>query len=157
MVISEVTGHFGEFDAVLIQKGKDFENSELSATINTKSINTDNEKRDDHLRSPDFFDIEKHPEITFVSKTFVKTGKDKYKITGNLTIRGVSKTVVLDTKFNGQITDPWGNTVSGFKAKTKINRKDFGVVWNKTLETGGLLVGNEVEVTITVEMKKVVE
>jgi polyisoprenoid-binding protein YceI len=154
MVISEVTGRFKDFDATLVQTNDDLSDSKLNATIKVNSINTDNEKRDGHLKSADFFDAEKYPEITFVSKSFTKSGKATYNISGDLTMHGITKPVVLDTKFNGQVKDPWGNMIAGFKATTIVNRKDFGIVWNKALETGGVLVGEDVSVTIIVEMQK---
>jgi len=154
MVISEVTGRFKDFDATLIQTSDDFSDSKLSATIKVNSINTDNEKRDRHLKSIDFFDADTCPEITFVSKSFIKSGKDTYKITGDLTMRCLTKSVVLDTKFNGQVKDPWGNMIVGFRATTTVNRMDFGIAWNKSLETGGVLVGKDVTVAIIVEMQK---
>ena len=154
MVISEVSGRFNDFEATIVQTKDDLSDSKLIATIKTKSIDTDNEGRDKHLRSADFFDVEKYPEMTFTSKSFEKTGKDTYKITGDLTMHGATKPVVLETKFNGTMNDPWGNTKAGFKAETKVNRKDFNIVWNKTLEVGGLLVGDEVEITINIEMAK---
>jgi polyisoprenoid-binding protein YceI len=154
MVISEVTGRFTDFDATLTQNGNDFSDGKLSATIKTASVNTDNDGRDKHLRSADFFDAEKNPEITFVSKSFEKTGKDTYKITGDFTLRGVTKTVTLDAKFNGTGKDPWGNTKAGFKATTTINRTDFGAKWNKALEAGGLLVGENVDITLQVQLNQ---
>jgi polyisoprenoid-binding protein YceI len=157
MVISDVTGRFKEFDATLVQSKDDLTDSKLSATIKVNSIDTDNESRDKHLKSADFFDAEKNPEIIFVSKNFEKTGKNTYKITGNLTIRGTTKSVVLDTKYNGQMKDPWGNLRIGFKATTTVNRMDFGVKWNKVLEAGGLLVGEDVSITINVELTKQLE
>ncbi|MBI5216780.1 MAG: polyisoprenoid-binding protein [Ignavibacteriae bacterium] len=154
MVISEVTGRFTDFDATLIQNGNDFSSGTLNAIIKTASVNTDNDARDKHLRSADFFDAEKNPEITFVSKSFEKTGKDTYKITGDFTLRGVTKAVSLDAKFNGTMKDPWGNTKAGFKATTTINRMDFGAKWNKALEAGGLLVGENVDITLQVELQQ---
>lgn len=154
MVISEVSGRFQDFDATLVQTKDGFSESQLNTTIKVNSINTDNEKRDGHLKSTDFFDAEKYPEIIFVSKSFKSMGKNNYKITGDLTMRGVTKPVVLDTKFNGQMDGPMGNTIAGFKATATVNRKDFGIVWNKTLEAGGLLVGEDVDVVINVEMIK---
>lgn len=154
MVISEVTGSFREFDATLTQTGNDLTGSKLNAKIMVNSINTDNEGRDKHLRSADFFETEKYPEITFLSKSFEKVGDNKYKITGDLTMHGITKTVVLDVKYNGQMTDPWGNTKAGFKAVTNINRKDFGLTWNKTLDAGGLLVGEDISININAEMVK---
>lgn len=157
LVISEVIGHFSEFDAELVQTKEDFSKSILTATIKTSSIDTDNQKRDEHLRSADFFDVENFPEMTFVSKSFEKSGKNKYKVTGNLTMRGVTKKVVLNVQYNGQMTNAWGNVVAGFKATATINRKDFNLVWNKTLETGGLLIGENVDILIIVEMQKQTE
>jgi polyisoprenoid-binding protein YceI len=154
MVISDVTGRFTDFDVTLVHTKDDLTDGKLTATIKVKSINTDNEGRDKHLRSADFFDAEKYPEITFVSKSFEKTGKNTYKIMGDLTMHGATKPVVLETKFNGTVNDPWGNTKAGFKATTTVNRKDFGIVYNKTLEAGGLLIGENVEVTINVELGK---
>jgi len=154
MVISEVTGRFTDFDVMLAQPKDDFVGSTLTATIKTGSINTDNAGRDKHLKSADFFDAEKYPEMKFVSKSFEKTGKDTYKITGDLTLHGITKSVTLDTKFNGQMSDPWGNIKAGFKATGSVNRKEFGIQWNKTLEAGGLLVGENVDVVINVEMAK---
>jgi polyisoprenoid-binding protein YceI len=154
MVISEVTGRFKDFDVTITNMGNDFANSKVNATIKTASISTDNEKRDGHLRSADFFDVEKFPEITFVSKSFVKSGKDVYKVSGDLTMHGVTKSVVLDTKLSGETKDPWGNSMSAFKATTSLSRKDFGIVWNKTLEAGGVLVGENVDITINLEMQK---
>jgi len=154
MVISDVTGRFTDFDVKLVHTKDDLTDGVLNATIKVKSINTDNEGRDKHLRSADFFDAEKYPEITFVSKSFEKTGKNTYKIAGDLTMHGITKPVVLETKFNGTVNDPWGNTKAGFKATTTVNRKEFGIVYNKTLEAGGLLLGEDVEVIINVELAK---
>lgn len=154
MVIAEVTGNFKEFNATLVQNGEDFSGGKLTATIKVSSIDTDNEGRDKHLRSADFFDAEKYPEITFVSKSIEKISDKNYKVTGDLTMRGVTKSVVLDMKFNGQMNDPWGNTKAGFKATTRVDRKDFGLGWNKVLETGGLMVGEDINIIINTEMNK---
>lgn len=154
MVISEVAGRFTDFDVTLVNEKDDFTDGKLNATIKVKSINTDNEGRDKHLRSADFFDAEKYPEMKFVSKSFEKTGKNTYKIVGDLTIHGITKPITLETKYNGTVTDPWGNTRTGFKATTTVNRKEFGIVYNQTLETGGLLLGEDVDVTINVELTK---
>ncbi|MDI6766780.1 MAG: YceI family protein [Bacteroidota bacterium] len=154
MVIAEVSGRFTDFDVTLTHKKDDFTDGKLNATIKVTSINTDNEGRDKHLRSADFFDAEKYPVITFISKSFEKTGKNTYKISGDLTMHDTIKTVVLDAKFNGTVNDPWGNTKAGFKATTTINRKEFGIVYNKALETGGLLIGEDVEVVINIELTK---
>lgn len=157
MVITEVTGTFQEYDFAVTQPGDDFDSAQITATIKTASINTDNEQRDKHLRSDDFFNAEMYPEITFVSTNFEKTGEKSYKIAGDLTIRDVTKPVVLDAVYRGTINDPWGNTKAGFKATGTINRQEFGVKWNKSLDTGGLVVSDEVEIVLDVQMKKILE
>ncbi|MBK7256824.1 MAG: polyisoprenoid-binding protein [Ignavibacteriae bacterium] len=152
MVIAEVPGNFREFDVTFTQKGTaDFAGSSLSATIKTASINTDNEGRDKHLRSDDFFNADKFPAITFTSTSFEKTGTDTYVIKGDLTIRDVTKPVVLNARYTGTVKDPRGNTKIGFKATTAINRFDFGVKWNKAVEAGGLVVGETVDITLLME------
>lgn len=154
MVISTTNGQFKDF-AIDFKQGKDdFSGSEVSVTIQTASINTDNEKRDGHLTSPDFFDAANHPEITFTSKTFKKTSDGKFEITGDLTLHGVTKSATFQTKLNGTAKDPWGNTRSGWKATTTIVRADFGLQYNAPLETGGVLIGDEVEITINLEFIK---
>jgi len=154
LLISEVTGNFKEFDVTLTQGKDDFAGSTVEATIQTASVNTDNEARDKHLKSDEFFNAEKFPTIAFKSSSFEKTGKDTYSIKGNLTIRDVTKPVVLEAKFLGAITDPWGNQRVGFKATTSINRFDYGVKWNKTVEAGGLVVSENVDLTFTMELVK---
>ena len=154
MVIAEVTGRFKEFTVTLEQPGQDFVGSKLEADIKTGSVDTDIESRDKHLRSDDFLNAEKYPDITFKSTSFEKTGNDTYKIAGNLTIRDVTKQVVLEAKYNGAVTDPMGNTKAGFKATTTINRFDYGVKWNKTIEAGGLVAGENVEITLLMELAK---
>jgi polyisoprenoid-binding protein YceI len=152
MVIAEVPGNFREFDVTFTQKGTaDFAGSSLSATIKTASINTDNEGRDKHLRGDDFFNAEKYPAITFTSSPFEKTGTDTYVIKGDLTIRDVTKPVVLKGLYTGTVKDPWGNTRIGFKATASINRFDFGVKWSKAIEAGGLVAGETVDITLLME------
>jgi polyisoprenoid-binding protein YceI len=152
-VTIHVTGRFGEFDFTLVQKGEDFSGSDLSVTIKTASVNTDNEKRDGHLMSDEFFNAQKYPAITFKSTSFEKVSDDRYAITGDLTIRDVTKTVVLDTKYRGTVGTK-GKEKAGFKATTTINRFDYGVKWDKTFETGKLVVGEEVEITLLVELAR---
>ena len=155
MLISEVEGRFTDFSVKLQQpKDADFTGSTLEATIKTASINTDSEGRDRHLRSDDFFNADSFPEITFKSTVFEKTGKDTYKITGNLRMRDSIKPVVLDAKFGGQITDKQGNTKAGFKATTTIDRFEFGTKWAAAIEAGGLVVGKDVVVTLLMEFNK---
>jgi polyisoprenoid-binding protein YceI len=152
MVISQVEGNFKDFDVTLQQPGKDdFSGSTVEATIKTASINTENDRRDTHLKSDDFFSAEKFPEIKFKSTSFEKTGTDTYKITGLLTIRDTTKSVVFDTKMNG-IISAWGGQHAGFKATTTINRFDYGLKWDKTIEAGGLIVGKDVDITLLFEL-----
>lgn len=146
MVISSVTGHFGKFSVDFASPAtSDFQNATVSVSIDAASIDTQNEKRDAHLRSADFFDTEKYPQITFASKTFKKKGKN-YKVVGDFTLHGVTKEVELTLTHNGTIKDPWGNTRAGFTVEGALNRKDFGLTWNQALETGGLLVGEDIQI-----------
>lgn len=151
LVIVDVEGRFREFEATMRGAKDDFSDAVLDVNIKASSIDTHNEKRDGHLRSADFFDTEKFPEATFRSSSFKKTGKDTYVIKGDLTIRGVTKSVELKAKLRGVAKDPWGGTRAGFKATTTINRTEWGLNWNKTLETGGLLVSENIDLTINIE------
>ncbi len=151
MVITTVVGKFDQFSVTFVSDKDDFSDGQIQATIQVNSINTDNKTRDDHLRSADFFDAANFPTITFVSKRFEKTGENQYKISGDLTIRGITKPVVLDATLGGVIQDFRGKTRAGWEATTTINRFDFGLQWNKTLESGGLVVGKDVKITIRAE------
>jgi polyisoprenoid-binding protein YceI len=150
LVISTVEGNFKDFDAKLSTKS-DGTIEKIEADIKTASVNTDNQQRDTHLKSDDFFAVSKFPDMVFISKNIQKKGDNNYKITGDLTIRGVTKTAVLDATNNGTIKDPWGNTKTGWSATGKINRFDFGLSWSQAIETGGLVVGKEVTITINAE------
>jgi polyisoprenoid-binding protein YceI len=155
LMVSNVKGSFEKLSGVVDVNDKDITKSKVSVTIDTASINSNVQKRDDHLRSADFFDVAKFPTMTFVSKKVAKAGKDKLKVTGDLTLHGVTKEVVLDVEGpSAESKDPWGNFRIGAVATTKINRKDFGLVWNKTLETGGVAVSEEVAITLEIEMIK---
>jgi len=154
MVIAEVTGRFKEFDVTVRQNGDSFTDSEVEAVIKTNSIDTEVERRDNHLRSDDFLNAEKYPTMVFKSTSIEKTGRNTYKINGNLTIRDVTKQVVLEALFRGEIKDGRGNLKRGFKATTIINRFDFGANWNKTVETGGLIAGDDVEITLLMEFNQ---
>jgi polyisoprenoid-binding protein YceI len=155
LMVSNVKGSFEKHSGVIDINDKDISKSKVEVTIDTSSINTNVQKRDEHLRSADFFDVAKHPTMTFVSKKVAKAGKDKLKVTGDLTLHGVTKEVVLDVdSISKESKDPWGNMRRGTTATTKINRKDFGLVWNKALETGGVAVGEEVLITLEIEMIK---
>ena len=151
MVLTEVQGSFKEFDATMMTEGEDLKDASVKVTIMTASIYTENEKRDAHLRAPDFFDAEKHPEITFVSKSFENVEGDRYRIIGDLTMRGVTKPVELDARYVGQARDPRGNTRAGFRGMTTINRNGFGVKYNSRLADGGWLIGENVAVTVNVQ------
>ncbi len=155
LVVSETEGKFRKFDGTLVQaNATDFADAKVNVTIDAASIDTDDEKRDGHLKSAEFFDVAKFPTITFVSTSFKKINDKNYKLTGNLTLHGVTKVVVLDVTYKGTAKDPWGNTHAGFKATGKINRKDFGLTWNAALESGGLVVGEEVTIAINLEFLK---
>ncbi len=147
-VVDEVVGQFNEYDATLITSKDDFSDATLEATINIQSIDTDNERRDTHLRSVDFFYVEKYPEMRFNSKTVEQIDVKTYNITGDLTIRGITKTVVFKSIYGGMITDPLGKTRSDWQASTTINRFDFGLKWDETIETGGLIVGKEIRIKL---------
>jgi len=156
MVISKVKGHFSEFEGSITYDENDPTKTSASGTIKVASIDTDNEKRDSHLRSKDFFDAENYPEITFESKR-VEKRKEGYVMIADITIRGVTKEIEIPFEVTGKVTDPMGNERIGFEARTKINRKDFGVAWNRALEGGGLIVANEVEIELNVEAMKAPE
>jgi polyisoprenoid-binding protein YceI len=155
LAISTVPGRFTEFSGTFSFDPANIAASKANATIAAKSINTEQKKRDDHLRSPDFFDASQFPEITFKSSTVTEIDKENFKVIGALTIHGVTQSVTLDVTYTGSAKDPWGNDRAAFTATTKLNRKDFGLTWNKLLESGGLLVGEEVSVTIEIEGIKI--
>ena len=153
LMVSNVKGSFEKHTGVVELDDKDITKSKVEVSIDTNSINTNVQKRDEHLRSADFFDVAKYPAMTFVSKKVAKAGKDKLKVTGDLTLHGVTKSVVLDVEGpTKESKDPWGNIRKGATATTKINRKDFGLVWNAALETGGVAVGEEIIITLEIEM-----
>src|SRR5262245_4287002 len=152
LMVSTVRGEFGKLQGRVMVDPADWTRSTISATIDAASINTRVEKRDEHLRSPDFLDVAKYPTITFTSTKVVKVANDKYRVTGDLTLHGVTKSVDLDVEGpTPPRKDPWGNVRSGATATATINRKDFGIVWNKALDGGGVTVGDEIKVTIDVE------
>ena len=156
LMVSNVKGNFEKYSGTVDINDKDITKSKVEVTIDTNSINTNVQKRDEHLRSADFFDVARFPTMTFVSKKVAKAGKDRLKVTGDLTLHGVTREVVLDVEgLSKEIKDPWGNIRRGATATTKINRKDFGLVWNSALETGGVAVGEEVAITLEIEMIKV--
>ncbi len=154
LVISKTTGKFDDFTGTIVFDGKNFAAASVELTVQMASVDTDDEKRDEHLRSADFFETEKFPTMDFKSKKVTKGEGDAFTITGDLTIKGVTKEVTFDCQFHGVVNDPWGNTKAGFSAMTQINRQDFGVTWSKSLDGGGLVVGDDVDVMIEVEAVK---
>ena len=155
MVITDVEGNFKSFSGTIETDEDDFEGAKIEFSADVNSIFTDNEKRDAHLKSADFFDAANHPKVTFVGKSFTKIDDNNYKLVGDFTMRGVTKEIELAVKFRGIVTDPWGNTRAGFKLSGEVNRFDYGLEWNKTLEAGGLIVSKEVRLNIDVELIKV--
>ena len=153
MVISKTTGHFKDYTGFIEMDPEAQKVKTIEATVKTASVNTNHEKRDTHLRTPDFFDVEKYPTMTYKLKEYKKNG-DHYTATGDLTLRGVTKEIILTGNFNGVTKDPWGNVRAGFNAEGKLNRKDFGMVWNKALDSGGLVVGDEVFIKLDIECIK---
>ncbi len=154
MMISNVRGEFGKVTGSVNWDEAEVTKSTAEATIDTTTINTHESKRDEHLKSPDFFDVAKYPTITFKSTSVKKVGADRLTIAGDLTIHGVTKPVTLEATYTNEMKDPYGNTRRGASARTKLNRKDFGLKWNQTLEGGGLLVGDEVDITLDLELIK---
>ena len=155
MMVSTVRGEFDKVSGTVVLDEKDLKGSRVEATIDATTISTRNEKRDAHLKSPDFFDVEKFPTITFKSTGVKAAGKGKFKVAGDLTMHGVTKAVVLDVESPAtEAKDPYGNIKRGAVATTKLNRKDFGLGWNAALETGGVAVSDEVVVTIDLELNR---
>lgn len=155
MMISKVKGSFNDFDAVVEADVEDLTDSKVEVNIDVASIDTRQSGRDDHLRNEDFFDVENHPKITFVATDIKKKSDSNYDVTGDLTIIGTTKPVTFDIVYEGQSKDPMsGNTVAGFSGDTSINRKDFGLTWNAQVETGGVLVGDEIKIHVEIEAHK---
>jgi polyisoprenoid-binding protein YceI len=153
MVVSELDGRFERFDGKVLLDEKNLEKSTVELEIDVKSVDTENADRDKHLRSPDFFDAEKHPKITFQATKIKKVGKI-FKVTGDLTMRGVKKPVTLDVELSNALKNPWGKLVRAVKVSGKLDRQAFGVSWNKALDVGGVLVGDEVELDIRLELNQ---
>jgi polyisoprenoid-binding protein YceI len=154
MMVSETEGNFKSFTGNVTAQKEDFTDLNAEFTIQVKSINTDDEKRDGHLASPDFFDAEKYPTITFKSTSFKKVGEKSYKLAGEMTMHGVTKPVTFDVKYNGTAKDPYGNTKAGFRASTVVKRSDFNISWNKVLDTGGFALSDDVQVFVNIELNK---
>jgi len=153
LMIAHVKGEFKTFDAIIYTTGKDFTTAEIDLWIDAASITTGDLKRDGHLRSIDFFDSENHKQITFTSTSMERTDKaDIYGLSGVLTMKGVTRKVQLKIQFGGMINDPWGNEKAGFTVAGTINRSDWGLTWNTVVETGGLMVSDEVKISCDVEL-----
>lgn len=154
LMITNVKGEFRNFTAELTSTGNEFDADSIRVTIDASSIFTNNTERDNHLKSADFFDIEKYKEITFTGKSLKKTDDENYKLTGDLKIKDISNEITLDVEFGGINKDPWGNEKAGFSLSGKINRKDWQLNWNAALETGGVLVSDEVRINIEIQFAK---
>lgn len=155
LMITNVKGEFRSFDATVESEGDSFDGARVELTANTVSVFTNNDDRDKHLRSGDFFDVEAFPEMTFKSSEMTRLDEDTYRLKGQLTIKGVSNDVVLDAEFGGVMKDPYGNEKAGFSLSGKINRKDWGLNWNAALEAGGVLVSDDVRLAAEVQFTRV--
>lgn len=154
MMISTVTGYISQFDATVETQDDDFTTAKVEFTADLSSISTNNEQRDNHLKSSDFFDAENHPQIKFVGNKFEKIDDEQYSLQGDLTIRGITKPVTLKVEYGGIAADPWGNTRAGFTIDGKINRKEFGLNWSAVTEAGGIVVSDEVRMHVNAEFIK---
>ncbi len=154
MVVSKTAGRFMDYTGFVDMDAEAGTIKAIEATIKTASVTTNHEKRDAHLRNADFFDVEKYPTMTYRMKNYKKTAEGGYQAVGDLTLHGVTKEVTLIGAFNGVAKDPWGNMRAGFTGEGKLNRKDFGMVWSKTMDSGGLVVGDEVLIKLDVECIK---
>jgi len=154
LMISNVSGKFDKFEGTIESTADDFAGAKIGFTAETASVDTGNAQRDGHLQSPDFFDSVKFPQLKFISTKFEKVSGEKYVLSGDLTIRDVTKPVKLDVEFLGLATDPYNNTKAGFSITGKINRTDYGLNWNAALEAGGVLVSEEIKLQIEVQVVK---
>lgn len=153
LMITNVKGEFKEFDASIYTTGEDFMTSEIDFWMNPASVDTGDAKRNEHLKSPDFFDVENFKQISFTGNTYEKVDNDgSYTLYGDLTIKGIKKQIKLDVEFGGVIKDPWGSERAGFSINGKINRKDWGLNWNTALEAGGMLVSDDVKISCEVQL-----
>lgn len=154
LVISTVTGQFKSYEGEIKAAEDNWENAQISFTIDVASVDTENEDRDNHLKSNDFFNAEEYPHIKFESKKMEKVGENKYKLTGDFTMRDVTKEITLDAHMKGIVTGMRGKTRVGFKVTGTVDRKDYGVDWSKTLDSGGLVVSDEVDIIADVQLVK---
>jgi polyisoprenoid-binding protein YceI len=153
LVVSKTTGRFTDYQGFVVMDPEKKEFKAIEAVVQTASVNSNHKKRDDHLRSPDFFNATKFPTMTYKMKSYTKNG-DQYTAVGDLTLLGVTKEVTLNGTFNGTVADPFGGTRAGFSAEGTINRKDFGLVWAKLLDNGGAVVGDTVKIKLEIEAIK---
>ena len=154
MMFTNISGRFEKYDSNITTEDDDFTKASIEFSADINSINTNNADRDTHLKSADFFDVDKYPKLNFRATSFSKTSDESYELAGDLTMRGVTKSVSLPAEFSGLMKDPWGNTKVGINISGKINRKDWGLTWNGALETGGLLVGEDVSLHIELQLLK---
>ena len=154
LVISTVTGTFNSFEGTAESENADFSDAKIKFSIDVNSIDTNQAQRDGHLQSPDFFDAAKYPKINFVSTSFTKVKGEQYKLSGNLTVKEVTKAVELDVEYGGSATDFYGNTKAGFEITGKINRKEFGLVWDGVTEAGAIVVGEDIKLHINIQLAK---
>jgi polyisoprenoid-binding protein YceI len=152
LMISTVRGRFGTVSGQVEFPASDYSDARADVTIDAASIDTREDKRDAHLRSADFFDVEKFPTLTFKSRRVQAIKGDAFQLVGDLTIKGITREVVLDVEVEGFQKDPWGNHKAGFTASTRVNRKDFGLTWNAALETGGVLVSDDIKIALDVQL-----
>ena len=150
LMITTVKGRITEVEGTIVSDEEDLKNSSVEVALKAASLDTRTEQRDQHLRSADFLDVEKYPEIKFRS-TRIEGDKESFKMTGNLAIRGVTRPVTLDAAFEGRTRDPWGGERIGFSASGKIDRREFGLTWNQALEAGGVVVGNDIKINLEIE------
>ncbi len=154
MMIASVKGTFNSFNAAIEANPEDLTTASIEFNVELASIDTRNGDRDNHLRSADFFDVENNPNMTFQSTSIVKTDDNEYNVTGNLSLHGVTRPETFKVTFEGQGKDPWGNEKVGFSAEGKINRSDYGLTYNAALETGGVLIGDQIKVSLQIEAAK---
>ena len=154
LMVSEVEGNFKTYSGKVESPSTDFNNGTVEFSIDVNSINTESADRDKHLMGDEFFNAAKYPKITFKSTSFKKIAGNKYELIGDLTIRNITKKVTFDVKNNGLMKDPWGNNKAGFKANTKINRKDYDLKWSMVTEAGGMVVSEEVDITVNIELSQ---
>jgi polyisoprenoid-binding protein YceI len=154
LVISTVTGFFKSFDGSLETENEDFDGAKISFSLDIHSIDTNQSQRDAHLKSADFFDAEQFPKITFVSTSFKKTEEDEFQLDGDLTVKGITKSVTLAAEFGGSTDDFYGNTKAGFEVTGKISRKEFGLTWDGITEAGSVVLGDDIKILINIQLAK---